>query len=163
MARFDANAVAPIKATPPSLAALREQLKVKSAPSGKELVQLKFKGTDETLTVEVREITSGQKWEIADVGFREVRNDAGKLVEQVLPKKFYPPLVMFATFDPSSGERVFTSVEEVNAMDMDVLNQITEPALRLAGWSKDEEDTMEGNSSQGATDDSNSTLQIVPE
>lgn len=102
------------------------------------------------VVVEVRSMSGAERTRILDLAIQ----DGGEMNLQLV----YPEVVIASTFDPDSGEQVFTpadrdALQQKNAKATDRIAQI---GLRLGGFSADAGDVVGKDSSPNLTDGSSS-------
>lgn len=101
------------------------------------------------VTVEVRGLTGTQRAKLMRTGF-----DQRGTVDF---EKLYPELVIATTFDPATGEAVFTEADRdaLNGKSGAALERLAQAAMRVAGLSADAVEAAEKNSestpSEGST------------
>jgi hypothetical protein len=101
------------------------------------------------VTVEVRGLTGTQRAKLMRTGF-----DQQGTVDF---EKLYPELVIAATFDPATGEAVFTEADRdaLNGKSSSALERLAQAAMRVAGMTAQAVEETEKNSdatpSEGST------------
>ena len=142
----------------PGRAALRERFaKARKKPGEMVTVDL---GDGEPVTLEARRPTAGSKWEIQQRGFKQGRGVDGEPDSQMVPRQFWPALIVAVYYIPGTDERMWSDDDagEIASYDPEVVDALVAPALKALGWSKDATESIEGNSEPAATDDSSLTL-----
>lgn len=125
---------------------LREQI-LKLADSTSEKVDI----PEWKLTVEVRSMSGAARAALVQAGALQ-----GQLPNM---SKFTSDIVVMCTFDPETGEQIFTNDDAEAVMDKNgaALERITLVAMRLSGFSKDAIDAAGKGSSSIQKDDSSSS------
>jgi hypothetical protein len=98
------------------------------------------------VTVEVRSLTLGVR---NDMMTSVINEETGKAETE----RLYPELIIRSTYDPETGERVFSDDDQatLNGVDAGAADKIAKVALRLSGMTDDAKDTEAGKSSETGT------------
>ena len=99
-------------------------------------------------TVEVRSMSGAERTRILDLAL----SDGGEMNLQMV----YPEVVIASTFDPETGEQVFTPADKdaLQAKNAVATDRIAQVGLRLGGFSQEVADEVGKDSSSDLTDGS---------
>lgn len=102
-------------------------------------------------TVEVRGLTGTQRAKLMKTGF-----DARGTVDF---ERLYPELLIASTFDPETGEAVFTAADRdsLNGKSGAALERVAQAAMRISGLTPDAAELAEKNSPATPSDASTSS------
>ncbi|WIC89087.1 tail assembly chaperone [Arthrobacter phage Ottawa] len=97
-------------------------------------------------TIEVRSISLGLRNEMLTSVMDEETKEADI-------KKLYPELIIRTSYDPQTGERVFSNddLAFINGLDAGSADLLAKPALELSGMTDDAKDKEAGKSSETET------------
>lgn len=117
------------------MASLRERI-LSASDIRRETVQVPEWG----VAVEVRGLTGAQRAKLMKNGF-DARGTADF-------EKLYPELLIVSSFDPQTGEPVFTEADRdaLNAKSGSALERVAQAAMRLSGLSPEAAEQAEKNS-----------------
>lgn len=103
------------------------------------------------VVVEVRGLTGSQRAKLMKNGF-DARGGADF-------EKLYPELLIASTFDPETGEQVFSEAdrESLNGKSGAALERVAQAAMRISGLSPDAVEEAEKNSDETPSDASTSS------